>query len=111
MSYQDVVTIINDLRRHGNRPKKRDWDRLEKRSLFAYQSYYMWALGELRSYLELRKHTKPVYEVVEDFRYLMDCYACEARTPENNFMFSVAYDAVTSVLDEMLIIDQAFGEV
>ena len=106
MDYWAVQRIIDDLRIHSH-PGPRTWKM--KASKFAHESHSNWALCELELYLLKHDGEKNIYDLIEDFRYLMDNYACNAKTPETNFMFSVAYDVTTEVLDAMLVVDQAFG--
>lgn len=108
MDYPTVEKIIEDLRIHSHYGPT-TWKM--KQEVFQYESYAKWALDEIRLYLMTHMNSrKPIYQIMEEFRYLMDSYACQSKSPETNFMFSVAYDVVTEVLDEMLIVDQAFGE-
>lgn len=106
LNYQDIITIIDDMRRYVYPPPRKRGSK--KHAEFCYQSHCHWALTELRSYLYLHKREKRAELLIEDFRYKMDCFACESDSPETNFMFSAAYDAVTEVIDEILIVEQAY---
>lgn len=73
----------------------------QKKERFIYQSYAKSAINEIKTYL--KKYNKEnVMDVLEDFRYQMDCFACESRNSDANFMFSVYYDVVTDVIDTLL---------
>lgn len=69
---------------------------------FMFQSYKKWALNELLLYLLIRRDENPI-ERVEEFRYQMDVAATSATTDDRNFMFSVAYDVASDILDILLI--------
>lgn len=71
------------------------------KAVFAQQSYARWAVGEVIRYIEKRPEME-VCMLIEEFRNKMDDAACKAKTPEKNFMFSVAYDVATDVLDYVL---------
>ena len=69
---------------------------------FAFQSYRKWAMDELRLYLLIRSDQNPI-ERIEEFRYQMDIAATSAKTDSCNFMFSIAYDVASDVLDVLLV--------
>lgn len=71
----------------------------KNKALFAQGSYNRWAMKEIDKYIAQNKD-RSIIEVLEEFRYKMDRFACNARTGEANFMFSVAYDVVTDMLDK-----------
>lgn len=68
---------------------------------FEYNSYKKSALDEIKIYLINHKKEHPV-KTIEDFRNMMDDFACQATTGSANFMFSVYYDAATDILDILL---------
>lgn len=72
-----------------------------KKCEFIYQSHLRSGIKELEIYLLEHKDQNPI-SGVEDFRYLMDYYACETKNESANFMFSVYYDVATDVLDTLL---------
>lgn len=67
--------------------------------LFVYHSHREWALRELKAYIKLNKE-RDLLTVLEEFRYMLDCYSCNAKTEDSKFMFSAACDTVTNVLDD-----------
>lgn len=69
--------------------------------LFQYQSYKNWAVNEIKVYI-LAHPELGVREAVEDFRTLMDDLACRVKTGDASFIFSVAYDTATDILDWLL---------
>lgn len=74
---------------------------LKNRAILAQGSYCHWATEEIERYIAQNKG-RPIIEVIEEFRHRMDCFACNAKTAEANFMFSVAYDVATDMLDEVI---------
>ena len=69
---------------------------------FLLSSYKTWALHELRVYVLQHPKDDPI-TCIENFRHMVDGYACDSKTPDANFMFSVSYDVATDVLDMLLI--------
>lgn len=65
---------------------------------FKFCSYANWALDELYMFIFLRKEENLI-DVIEDFRMMVDDFACNATSGDANFMFSVAYDVATDILD------------
>lgn len=72
-----------------------------KRGEFEYESYKYSGIDEIKLYLMKHKGEDPI-QAVENFRYMMDEFACKATTSSANFMFSVYYDVATDVLDVLL---------
>lgn len=72
----------------------------KNKTLFAQKSYSNWAKKEIDRYLAQNKGDS--IDAVEEFRSMMDSFACNAKTAEANFMFSVAYDVATDVLDGLI---------
>lgn len=68
---------------------------------FEYQSYRRTAIEEIKQYLIEHKDQNPV-DTIEDFRYQMDIFACNAKGDYANFMFSIYYDVATDILDVLL---------
>lgn len=60
--------------------------------------YGLWALQELRRYLIDRGKYAPQL-IIEEFRWLMDQYCCNAKCIDASYMFSIAYDISTEMLD------------
>lgn len=65
---------------------------------FMFESYRNWAFKELMEYLA-KNRSYGYQPATEKFRETMDEFACAAKTPEADFMFSTAYDVATDVLD------------
>lgn len=78
---------------------------VSKAAEFAQQSYARWAMQEIIRYVGKNSNT-PIYILMEEFRSKMDDAACEAKDPSKNFMFSVAYDVATDVLDYFLTYEE-----
>lgn len=77
-------------------PEPTEKIRKEEFDLLAYNH---WAYKELSNYVYRRKSDISPVSAVEEFREKMDDYACKAKTGEANFIFSVAYDVATDILD------------
>lgn len=73
----------------------------QKKIEFEYKSYQHSALEEIKRCL-IRHNKEDPIKMLEEFRYQMDCFACETKNPTANFMFSVYYDVATDVLDVLL---------
>lgn len=101
MDMNTALVLINQLRDElYSHPK--EYYR-QKRAYFEYQSFKSSAIEELMMYLIRHKNKNPI-DAIEDFRYQMDCFACKTRNGIANFIFSVYYDVVTDVLDQLLTI-------
>lgn len=68
---------------------------------FECQSYKRSAIDEIRFYLSEHENEDPIL-AIEDFRYMVDVFACDAKNGSANFMFSVYYDVATDILDTLL---------
>lgn len=70
-------------------------------SVFYLYSYSIWALKELKEYV--MQHychgTRDIQYYIEEFRDMMDDFACISKTEVTKHMFSLAYDEVTNFLD------------
>lgn len=94
-----VLSVINDLRDEWYKPPSSYYRR--KRIEFEHQSYARSAMDEIRFYLMEHENENPI-TAVENFRYMVDCFACETKNGGANFMFSVYYDVASDVLDVLL---------
>lgn len=99
MKLKKALKIIDRMRKESYQSPKTYWMDSTK---FAYRSYQKWALDEIRLYLLIRSDQNPI-ERIEDFRYQMDVAATRATTDSCNFMFSIAYDVASDVLDVLLV--------
>lgn len=97
-----VLSVINDLKNKWYKHPSSYY--LRKRMEFKQQSYARSALDEICFYLTEHKNENPI-TAVENFRYMVDCFACESKNSETNFMFSVYYDVTSDVLDALLEIN------
>lgn len=68
---------------------------------FKYRSYAHSGLEELNLYIVEHVDVDPI-TAIEDFRHIVDNFACETKSYELNFMFSIYYDVATDVLDVLL---------
>lgn len=72
-------------------------------SAFFRQSVYSkWAIKEIFRYLDENRHLE-IIESLENFRYMADNYACKKEDPQISFMFSVAKDVATDILDYVIM--------
>ena len=94
-----VLSVINDLRDKWYKPPSCYYHR--KRIEFEQQSYARSAMNEICFYLMEHENENPI-TAIENFRYMVDCFACETKNGGANFMFSVYYDVASDVLDVLL---------
>ena len=94
-----VLSVIDELRDEWYKPPMRYYHR--KRADFEYQSYKRSAMDEIKFYLMEHENEDPV-SAVEEFRYMMNRFACETKNGGVNFMFSIYYDVATDILDVLL---------
>lgn len=99
MKMKYILSVINDLRDEWYKPPSAYYHR--KRVEFEQQSYARSAMDEIRFYLMEHKNENPI-SALENFRYMVDCFACETKNDGANFMFSVYYDVASDVLDVLL---------
>lgn len=71
------------------------------RDEFTTRSYKRWAVHELLYFDSTNLQRRPIDNVAL-FRRMMDNYACYAKSETARFLFSIAYDTVSDVLDKML---------
>lgn len=76
-----------------------------KRVEFNQVSYAHSGAKELKKFLLEYSKTMNYIEIIEDFRWTMDTFACEAKTQSASFMFSVYCDVAVEVLDLLLSCD------
>ena len=94
-----IVLVDKHIAKHYKKPTRYyGMDRVK----FQQQSYAHSAAIELRDYLDKHRTHEPI-GLVEEFRYAMDNFACASKTSKQNFMFSVAYDVATDILDMLLM--------
>ena len=94
-----VLSVINELRDEWYKPPSGYYRR--KRAEFEQQSYARSAMNEICFYLMEHENENPI-TAVENFRHMVDCFACETKNEDSNFMFSVYYDVASDVLDVLL---------
>lgn len=94
-----ILTVIDEMREEWYKAPTTYYHR--KKVDFEYQSYKRSAMEEIKIYLMEHKDEDPVF-AMENFRYQMDCFACETKNGNANFMFSIYYDVATDVLDVLL---------
>ena len=99
MNMKYVLSVINDLRDEWYEPPSSYYHR--KRIEFEQQSYARSAMNEICFYLMEHENENPI-TAVENFRYMVDAFACETKNGDANFMFSVYYDVASDVLDVLL---------
>lgn len=74
----------------------------QKKINFLIKSYEYSAINEIKKYIKENNKTEDIIGLLDDFRYKMDCFACESSNGDASFMFSVYYDVATDVLDYLL---------
>ena len=94
----DLLLFLNDLKIerytfvHTKKTKPIDLE---------YHSYMRSAIDEIKRYI-LESEDQNTFKILDDFRCLMDDFACSASTPNAGMMFSVYYEVATDVLDILL---------
>lgn len=63
--------------------------------------YTKWAYNEIFKYIVEHPNKRPI-EAVEDFLFMVDHAAMDAKTGEQSFIFSVAYDTAYYVYDNLM---------
>lgn len=99
VSMKYVLSVINDLRDEWYKPPSGYYYR--KREEFVHQSYARSAMDEIRFYLMEHENENPI-TAVENFRHMVDSFACGTKNIEAKIMFSVYYDVASDVLDVLL---------
>lgn len=99
MTVKHVLLIISKYRDDWYKPPT---SYKQKRVDFEYQSFKRSACEELILYLSSHSDQNPI-SAIEDFRHMMDDFACRSKTSSANFMFSVYYDVATDLLDVMIM--------
>lgn len=73
-------------------------------AIFDLYSYGIWALSELKRHVSFHyshgNHSIQYY--IEEYRDILDDFACSAKNDLTKYMFSLAYDEVTNFLDHWL---------
>lgn len=98
MTRTEAIRVINKMIHLYDYPTV--WYMLVRRDL-EMDSYMRWAIREVLNYV-VQHPELPVTEAVEEFRFKMDHFACSAKKSLQSFVFSVAYDVSTDVLDNLL---------
>lgn len=98
MHTKQVLSIIDSLRDGWYDPP---YSYKIKKMNFILKSYSRSAMNEIKLYLMENNQKDPI-SALEDFRYLVDHFACDTENADANFMFSVYYDVATDVLDALL---------
>ena len=99
MKMKYILSVINDLRDEWYKPPSSYYHR--NRAEFEQQCYARSAMDEIRFYLMEHENENPI-TAIENFRHMVDCFACKTKNGEVNFMFSVYYDVASDVLDVLL---------
>lgn len=98
MTNHYILSVIDTLREGWYDPPT---SYQMKKIDFEYASYRRTALDEIKFYLLEEKKEDPI-KMIEDFRQMMDDFACQTKNGTANFMFSTYYDTATDVLDVLL---------
>lgn len=101
MNMKKVIGVIDTLRNGWYNPPSSYGK--QKKIDFIHQSYSHSAINEIKFYLMEHENEDPI-KAIEDFRYKMDCFACDTKNSMANFMFSTYYDVATDVLDLLITI-------
>lgn len=108
MDVYDVLEVISNIRFELYSPKS--MPTIAPSEKFYYHSYCKWALDELERELWKNKDEKDVMYFLEEYRRKMDDFSClPGKSAETCWMFSIAYDMVTFVIEEVIAIDSTMG--
>ena len=99
MEITHILTVIDKMQEEWYKVPTTYYRR--KKVDFEYQSYKRSAMDEIKKYLIEHKDEDPI-DAMENFRHQMDCFACETKNGNANFMFSIYYDVATDVLDHII---------
>lgn len=94
-----IFSVIDDLKNEWYKPPSGYYHR--KRIDFKQRAYSKSAIDEIRFYLMEHEEEDPII-AIENFRNMVDSFACDAKNSETKFMFSVYYDVASHVLDILL---------
>lgn len=72
-----------------------------KKIVFEQKSYERSAVDEIKKYI-INNGYRDCISVMEEFRSMVDDFACKSTDGDTGFMFSVYYDVATDVLDMLL---------
>lgn len=97
----DIESVLLELDKFQNELYKPITNYYQRKIYFEYMSYERSAIKEIKKYLIEHKNESPI-SALENFRYQMDCFACNTKDGGANFMFSIYYDVATNVLDMFL---------
>ncbi len=108
MTTYDVLEIICDIRVEEFSSRMPSIAPSED---FYYHSYCRWALDELEHYIWKHSNTKDIMYLLETYRQRMDDWSCLPNKPaETCWMFTVAYDMVTYIIDQVITVKSALGD-
>lgn len=100
MRSEKVLSVIHTLRRGWYVPNVS----LFKMDEFQRASYRMSALEELEDYFRSNLRApfrEDPWEILENFRKQCENASCENKTEDYKFMFTIYYDVVTDVMDQL----------
>lgn len=97
MTVRQAVSIVDSLSKGWYSPPVCYSNRTE----FIYDSLSNAGVKEIKLYLLAHSDKNPI-SAVEDFIHQVDTFACNAKTGDANFMFSVYYDVGMHILDLLL---------
>lgn len=95
---EEVLRMIDAVAREDYQPPK---TYQMNKGKFMHRSFKSWAIKEIRIYI-LTNFDLSAIEALEQFRQMMDDFACQSTNGTNSFMFSTAYDVATDILDTLL---------
>lgn len=99
MTANKALILIDKYSRKFYRKPIRD--NSVSRDVYNQRVFGNWAAMEIRDYIDKHRDWDPLM-AVEEFRYAMDNFASSSTKSKNNFMFSVACDVATDILDMLL---------
>lgn len=99
-----ALALIDELLDSGWYAKPRYYDGMKrmKETTIANQSYRRWALRELGDFLSSCPDHEPIF-LLEKYRSVMNDKACNGKTEEFRYVFTMCYEVATEVMDMLLV--------
>lgn len=107
MTAYDVLEIISDIRI----TEYSSGVPIAPSEKFYYHSHCLWALSELENEIWKKEKTiTNIMDFLEEYRRKMDDWSCLPDKPADTcWMYAIAYNMVTYVIDQVILIDEALG--
>lgn len=98
-----MIDMMDFIEKRKNKLYRMDRGKPWKHGEFERVAYSKWALEELLRFLKNHKYMDGL-QAIEVFRKQIDDCGCTAKTNQGKMIFLYAYDAVTYMLDELIMV-------